>query len=1303
MHIKVKSIIITLLFLFTVYTPAYATVYLNLNAEEGTVGATVPYPPFEAVNTSVARATYQSSGGTPQGSKYYQWQTVNSQLDHLTAMWLNNSTPITNIIGNTYYLAYFFRFDRINGLDIWHELNDQSYDKLTDIMGSGVRWTFKVGQHEAGCYTQNQDHRFTVGIGNSGYNFSGLECVDQLIQNSNGYSASNPIQLTYEAWHSVVIAIKMSFDNTGSVTIYINGIKVLEYNNIRTVADSSSTLRYIYMGGTIAQTAYDAPAHYRKFDAFMLTDNWQDIIDGGYLSGEGGDTQAPTVPDGLLAQAISSSQINLSWAASTDNVGVTEYRIYRNNTQIATTTSNTSYSDTGLSSSTTYTYNVSAYDAAGNNSAQSSSTSATTQAGGGSGGNNSNGDTSASGGSGCGFVKDINGKGQKAKGEGLSLMIMLVITLTGIALAKRTGNITATKEGVLVMNMKKISLIKIAAISFLLTIFWSASAYAQPNITSFSGSLTQKGTLTITGSGFGTKAQAAPLKWDDFESGTAGNDLSGWYIASNGINPKYANDKVRPNSALSSKQVFTANDQYNCTIGLTGLSNSKYYLTFYRYMTTSGGPSRNFKMFSLRSGNAGDWQVPEFTHALLPSGNAGIFYNYDLLTNWVDNDLRTNSWNRFEYYIEDLGAVGSYYYWVDGALKNSKTNTPFYSSGSPAHWPNLYIDSYYATDTNNAGADIWHDDIYIDITQARVEIGNAPTWTASTHREIQIPSAWSDTSITITLNKGSFSNFNNAYLYVIDANGNVNTNGYLLSDGGGSGGGNTPPPSSGSGGDSTSSGGSGCGFVKDDGKGQKAKGEGLSLIIMLIIALIGIALAKRRAKNITATREAVLVVNTRKISLIKIATISFLLTIFWSASAYAQPNITSFSGSLTDGSTITINGNSFGVNGPNIVVFDNFESGTNGNDINSGAGSATIGKWDRIGQVACKPKYDNAFSVSGSKSFKADYTIKTNTGTDAGCSAFIDNLNTAYAFLSYWVYLPTTSAFPCYNGGICNWKPAWLYGTNTQDDDQVIPAGFGGTTESLAEWAIFGNDTYPYPWPWNYFTFSMNKGNWYRIWAYIHATNDATGTKELWLMSTNASIPVTKKLDYSNMQIFNDIDSQFETFSFSAWARWCNNCTESAPRFDDVYLATGPTARARVEIGNTPTYNASTNLTIATVTSWSDASITATIRQGSFSNLNNAYLYVVDADGNVNENGYLLSDGGGGNTPPPSSGSGGDSGGGSGGGGGCGFVKDDDSGRGSKGQSIRVADIGLMIMLIITLCLPPIARRLFKAFNRPVL
>jgi hypothetical protein len=91
------------------------------------------------------------------------------------------------------------------------------------------------------------------------------------------------------------------------------------------------------------------------------------------------DAQAPSTPTQLAATAVSSSQINLSWKASTDDVGVTGYRVYRDGSQIATV-ANTSYSSTGLSPSVTYTYTVSAYDAAGNVSAQSSNASATTQA-----------------------------------------------------------------------------------------------------------------------------------------------------------------------------------------------------------------------------------------------------------------------------------------------------------------------------------------------------------------------------------------------------------------------------------------------------------------------------------------------------------------------------------------------------------------------------------------------------------------------------------------------------------------------------------------------------------------------------------------------------------------------------------------------------------------------------------------------------------------------------------------------------------------------------------------------------------
>ena len=89
------------------------------------------------------------------------------------------------------------------------------------------------------------------------------------------------------------------------------------------------------------------------------------------------DTTAPSTPTGLSATAISSTQINLSWTASTDNIGVVGYRIYRAGTQVGTS-AGTTYSDSGLSPSTSYSYTVSAYDAAGNNSPQSSSASATT-------------------------------------------------------------------------------------------------------------------------------------------------------------------------------------------------------------------------------------------------------------------------------------------------------------------------------------------------------------------------------------------------------------------------------------------------------------------------------------------------------------------------------------------------------------------------------------------------------------------------------------------------------------------------------------------------------------------------------------------------------------------------------------------------------------------------------------------------------------------------------------------------------------------------------------------------------------
>ena len=93
------------------------------------------------------------------------------------------------------------------------------------------------------------------------------------------------------------------------------------------------------------------------------------------------DTSAPSVPGGVSATANSTSQITVKWNASTDTggSGLAGYQVYRDGTLVTTTTA-TSYVDTGLSSSTQYCYSIVASDDAGNNSSASSQSCATTPA-----------------------------------------------------------------------------------------------------------------------------------------------------------------------------------------------------------------------------------------------------------------------------------------------------------------------------------------------------------------------------------------------------------------------------------------------------------------------------------------------------------------------------------------------------------------------------------------------------------------------------------------------------------------------------------------------------------------------------------------------------------------------------------------------------------------------------------------------------------------------------------------------------------------------------------------------------------
>ncbi len=140
------------------------------------------------------------------------------------------------------------------------------------------------------------------------------------------------------------------------------------------VQDMGNHYGLIYNSTEVLDANFTGPGRLAKVNITNRdTNSWKVVRPQGSLS----DTSPPSVPTGLTGTAVSSSQTDLSWTASTDNVGVTGYKVYRDGSYLKSITS-TSTSDTGLSSSTQYCYTVSAYDAAGNESGQSNEACATT-------------------------------------------------------------------------------------------------------------------------------------------------------------------------------------------------------------------------------------------------------------------------------------------------------------------------------------------------------------------------------------------------------------------------------------------------------------------------------------------------------------------------------------------------------------------------------------------------------------------------------------------------------------------------------------------------------------------------------------------------------------------------------------------------------------------------------------------------------------------------------------------------------------------------------------------------------------
>ncbi|RRQ77544.1 glycoside hydrolase family 48 protein [Streptomyces griseofuscus] len=138
-----------------------------------------------------------------------------------------------------------------------------------------------------------------------------------------------------------------------------------------------------YLNGGSAPT-FSYHRFWAQADIAMAYAVYAELIVGAGSGGGTGDTTPPTVPTNLAVSATTDTSVSLTWTASTDDVGVAGYDIYRGGT-LAGSAATTSFTDSGLKASTAYSYTVKAKDAAGNVSAASGAVTATTKAGSGGG------------------------------------------------------------------------------------------------------------------------------------------------------------------------------------------------------------------------------------------------------------------------------------------------------------------------------------------------------------------------------------------------------------------------------------------------------------------------------------------------------------------------------------------------------------------------------------------------------------------------------------------------------------------------------------------------------------------------------------------------------------------------------------------------------------------------------------------------------------------------------------------------------------------------------------------------------
>ena len=198
------------------------------------------------------------------------------------------------------------------------------------------------------------------------------------VRGNAGYNLKCYAQPSSGVWHHLVAVFDKSQSALNEVNLYIDGaLQTAQAQPYSSANTNNFGTNPLYLMSRAGNQEFSAGVidDFRVYNRALSLAEVQQL----YALGAIPDTQPPSIPTNLTATAVSTSQVNLAWPASSDNVGVAGYRVFRNGSPIATT-AGTACADTNLAAASTYTYAVAAFDAAGNVSAASATVQATTLA-----------------------------------------------------------------------------------------------------------------------------------------------------------------------------------------------------------------------------------------------------------------------------------------------------------------------------------------------------------------------------------------------------------------------------------------------------------------------------------------------------------------------------------------------------------------------------------------------------------------------------------------------------------------------------------------------------------------------------------------------------------------------------------------------------------------------------------------------------------------------------------------------------------------------------------------------------------